>query len=176
MIFGTAAGGGFRQRVAALCSALGEGGGLRGRQGQTVPAQDDGLDVVGWIPFADNEAGKLIVFGQCKTGTGWQDRTSDLQPLDFAKKWLDDTFPVEPVRAHFVAESVARRKWRHLSISGGLLFDRCRLVEYSAHLPELVSADLTAWTDAARKWITESMGAARSDELRERRSRTRTTC
>ena len=160
MVFGTAAKGGFRERVAALCVALGEGGGLREREGEVVQAQDDGLDVVGWIPFADGEAGKLIVFGQCKTGTDWQDQTSDLQPLDFAKKWLADTFPVEPMRAHFIAESINRQDWRRSTISGGLLFDRCRLVEYGAHLPQSVLADLAAWIDGAQQSIADSMKAA----------------
>jgi len=160
MNFGTATGGGFRERLATLCRELGEGGGLRDMHGEPVQARDGGLDIVGWIPFADEEQGKLIVFRQCKTGTEWHGQTSTLQPLDFAKKWLGDTFPVEPMRAHFVAESIDRGRWRQLSISAGLLVDLCRRVEYAAHRPAQVAADRIAWTGAVRQWVPAAMRAA----------------
>lgn len=159
--FGTAAGRSFRDRVNALCRELGEGGGLREEEAvSAAQARDGGLDTVAWIPFADRQAGKLVVFGQCKTGTGWRDRATRLQPRDFVDRWLTDPILVEPVRAHFVAEAVDPEEWRGLSISAGLLFDRCRLVEYGTHLPEPVLADLAAWTGAARAWVTEAMEAA----------------
>ncbi len=159
--FGTAAGGSFRDRVDALCRELGEGGGVRPtEEGAAARANDGGLDTVAWIPFADGEAGKLIVFVQCKTGTEWRNQVTRLQPGDFVNAWLRDPMLVQPVRAHFIAESIGREEWRQLSISAGLLFDRCRLVEYSRHLPEPTLADLTAWTNAVRQWVLEAMMAA----------------
>lgn len=160
MRFGTSGSGGFRERLRALCEALGEGGGLRNRGAGRIHAQDGGLDVVGWIPFADGRAGKLIVFGQCKTGTGWRDHLSKLRPLEFSKKWLSEPILVEPIRAHFIAEAVDDDEWNDLAISAGLLFDRCRLVEYGANLPEPLLTDLAAWTGAAREWVAEAMDAA----------------
>ena len=159
MRFGTSGRGGFQTRLRSLCKALGEGGGLRNRGSEHIHAQDGGLDVVGWIPFADGRPGKLIVFGQCKTGTGWREHLSRLRPLEFSKKWLSEPILVEPIRAHFIAESVGVQEWNDLAISAGLLFDRCRLVEYGADLPETLFADLAAWTDAARRWVTEAMAA-----------------
>ena len=159
--FGTAAGGSFQDRVNALCRELGEGGRLREEEAKTAArAQDGGLDTVAWIPFADRQTGKLVVFGQCKTGTGWREHATRLQPRDFVDRWLTDPILVEPVRAHFVAEAISPEEWRRLSISAGLLFDRCRLVEYGAHLPEPVLADLAAWTSAARTWVAKAIAAA----------------
>ena len=97
LVFGTSAGGSFSDRVEKLCSALGEGGGLRPLAGVTPPASGDAkLDVVAWIPFRDRQPGQLVVFGQCKTGTNWRDTVGELQPDSFVKKWLRGPPLVDP--------------------------------------------------------------------------------
>lgn len=108
-IFGTSNRGSvnaFRNKVDTLCNELGEGARFRNLNGGPVQAQDAGLDVVGWIPFLDATPGQLIVFGQCKTGTGWRNHTSGLDPARFNKLWMEAPFLVNPVRAYFVAEAV----------------------------------------------------------------------
>ena len=152
MLFGTGAGGTFSSRVNDLCKKLGEGGTFRGAG--NVQAQDGGLDTVGWVPFADKRPGQLIVFGQCKTGTNWRDDTAKLRPSDFNKKWVCDPFVVDPLRAFFVAESIDPSRWRNAVIDAGILFDRCRLVEHSRNLSPNTFADISKWTQEARKWLS----------------------
>ena len=73
-VFGTAAGrSDFGGKVHDLCRDLGEARGFRSCDDAQVNANDDKLDVVGWIPFADQMAAQIIVFGQCKTGTSWSE-------------------------------------------------------------------------------------------------------
>ena len=88
-VFGTSAGlSDFREKADRLCQRLREGEGFLNRD-RAEPTQRDGqLDVVVWKPFADGDPGKLIAFGQCKTGTDHKDTVTQLQPDSFCRKWL----------------------------------------------------------------------------------------
>ena len=151
LVFGTAACGGFREKVEDLCGRLGEGVGFTDRQGAGRNARDGKLDVVVWKPFTDNLPGKLIGFGQCKTGTDYKDSLPILQPLDFVKKWMHGSPVVDPVRMFFVSESLplVSEKRIEVSIDAGLLFDRCRIVDYCDGVDAATMADVRQWTAAA---------------------------
>ena len=83
-VFGTSASGvGFKDKIQELCDKLNEGGGFVNRGGGAAYARDDKLDVVVWKPFSDGLPGKLIGFGQCKTGTHFRDSMAVLQPDKF---------------------------------------------------------------------------------------------
>jgi hypothetical protein len=60
VVFGTAIGGTFREKIDALCNAVGEGGCFEALDPGPVNANDDRLDSVAWIPFSDMRGGKLI--------------------------------------------------------------------------------------------------------------------
>ena len=157
MVFGTAAGSGdFGGRVHALCSDLGEARGFRSIDDAQVNANDDKLDVVGWIPFADKTAAQIVVFGQCKTGTSWTEGLCQLQPDAFIKTWVDGHFLLDPMRAFFVTEAVNRARWGSYAAKGGLLFDRCRLVDCCSSIDANLIERMRAWGSAA-------MEAARKD-------------
>ena len=95
LVFGTAEDAGdFPSKISSLCLALGEGGGYAGQGGGGRQKKDDKLDVVAWKPFSDQREGKLIAFGQCKTGTNWKDTVSQLQPDNFCKKWFVSQLPI----------------------------------------------------------------------------------
>lgn len=147
-VFGTARQGGFAQKIGDLCVSLKEGGRFKNIDSGDLNANDDGLDVVGWIPFSDNLASKLCIFGQCKTGTSWRDHLTRLDPPGFVKRWMSGTIVVDPIRAYFIAESADRAQWNGACVYGGILFDRCRIVDLS----EIVTTDLVrqikSWTDA----------------------------
>ena len=154
MVFGTASGtGGFRARVADLCRRLGEGGSARDAVSPSV--RDGKLDVVAWKPFADSWRGKLIIFGQCKTGTEYRDTLTQLQPDAFCAKWLREMPAIPPVRAFFVSEALsrsgasARNQWYERATDAGLLFDRCRTVDFCDGLTDDVLEEVRAWTGAA---------------------------
>ena len=154
MVFGTASGtGGFRARVADLCRRLGEGGSARDAVSPSV--RDGKLDVVAWKPFADSWQGKLIIFGQCKTGTEYRDTLTQLQPDAFCAKWLRE-MPAIPPCARFSfpkrcpdRERRREHQWYERSTDAGLLFDRCRTVDFCDGLTDDVLEEVRAWTGAA---------------------------
>ena len=154
IVFGATSGsGGFPARIARLCHQLGEGGGVK--DGVSPRVRDGKLDVVAWKPFADSWQGKLIIFGQCKTGTDYRDMLMQLQPEAFCKKLLRELPSVMPVRAFFVSEALSRsgassqRQWYDSSVDAGLLFDRCRIVDFCDGVAEDVLEEVRTWTEAA---------------------------
>lgn len=149
-VFGTAAGSGdFPGKVASLCKDLGEANGFETRRSGPIHANDDKLDVVGWIPFTDKSPGQIIIFGQCKTGTAWTEQLCKLQPSSFIKKWINGHIMVDPLRAFFVSEAANRAKWCEYSAEGGILFDRCRLVDCCDSLDDALKTRIADWNNAA---------------------------
>lgn len=150
VVFGTAIGGTFRDKVDALCGALGEGGGYEALDPGPVNANDDRLDSVAWIPFSDKREGKLIIFCQCKTGSSWREHTTQLQPDAFIRRWMKHrTFLVVPVRAFCVSESTCSNRWGGLVSYAGLLFDRLRLVDFLDCIEPNLLERVRTWNEAA---------------------------
>ena len=150
VVFGTAIGGTFRDKVDALCGALGEGGRFEALDPGPVNANDDRLDSVAWIPFSDMRGGKLIIFCQCKTGSSWKEHTTQLQPDAFIKRWMKHrTFLVVPVRAFCVSESTCPTDWGGLVSYAGLLFDRLRLVDFLDRIEPALLERIRTWNAAA---------------------------
>lgn len=150
LVFGTAEDAGdFPGKINSLCQALGEGGGFAGQVGRDRQKKDDKLDVVAWKPFSDQREGKLIAFGQCKTGTSWKDTVSQLQPDNFCKKWFLTQPTHIPVRMFFVSEALSSVEWRNECMDAGLLFDRCRIVDFTEDINADLTANLRNWTRAA---------------------------
>ena len=152
IVFGTAAGkADFPRKVNNLCKQIKEGDGYVNR-GEDPPSEQDGkLDIVAWKHFKDRLPGKLIVFGQCKTGTNYKDELTQLQPDSFCRKWVRSPLILTPVRMFFVAEALSRSRWANTSYDAGLLFDRCRIVDFCDGISEDVLEKVKAWTEAAAK-------------------------
>ena len=126
-----------------------EGGGFLNRD-EAPPNQRDGkLDVVAWKHFADRLPGKLIAFGQCKTGTNYRDTLTQLQPDSFCRKWLHSSPALTPVRMFFLAEAISRLQWYSTASDVGLLFDRCRMVDFCDEVSPEVLKKVTIWTETA---------------------------
>ena len=150
LVFGTAAQGtGFKEKVDDLCASIGEGDGFNDRGGDGRRQRDGKLDVVAWTPFSDGLPSKLLIFGQCKTGTDYKDQLAQLQPDAFCNKWFGSQPVVSPVRAFFVTEALSRSQWRNTAVDAGLLFDRCRIVDFIDDASDDVLDKLQAWTSAA---------------------------
>ena len=150
LVFGTAAGAGdFPRRINELCGRMGEGGGFHNRDGAPPRVRDGKLDVVAWKPFADRLPGKLIAFGQCKTGTRYEDELTQLQPDSFCSKWLRTRPAVMPVRMFFLAEARPRARWWSVAVDAGILFDRCRVVDFCRDPDPAVRQKIQDWTRAA---------------------------
>ena len=150
MVFGTSdEAPGFQQKIDDLCKKLREGDGYRNRVLQHRKTKDGKLDVVVWKHFSDKLAGKLIAFGQCKTGTNYKDTLTQLQPDSFCRKWMQ-SFPSNvPVRMFFVAEALPQNDWYNLASDAGLLFDRCRIVDFSSEVGKGLANEIKGWTAAA---------------------------
>ena len=147
LVFGTSAGtSGFGRRIDELCGKLGEGDGFR--SGGGTNARDGKLDVVVWTPFSDGLPSKLVAFGQCKTGTHYKDKIAQLQPDAFQSKWMRSTLASPPVRMFLISEALAQSVTdrRELSIDAGLLFDRCRIIDYCHTVSSSTTMEVADWT------------------------------
>jgi hypothetical protein len=111
-VFGTSVKGSFIDKVDNLCHMLFEGSGCRKLDDAAVSANDDKLDTVAWVPFADRLPGQLIIFAQCKTCTNWRDSMSQLRPATFVGKWMREPILVEPLRAYCISEAASRSTWK----------------------------------------------------------------
>lgn len=152
LVFGTATGGiKFQEKVDDLCALLNEGDGYKSTQYN--PHQKDGkLDIVVWKPFADSLPGKFIGFGQCKTGTYSRDHTTRLMPESFCKRWLQSPLAFTPIRLFFISEALPRNDLCYMSTDTDLLFDRCRIIDFSNNLDQDLLKKITTWTKGAAKF------------------------
>ncbi len=148
-IFGSDNKSSFRKKIDLLCKEyINEGDGLSEQQRE--PTERDGkLDVVVWKHFSDRSSGKLIGFGQCKTGTHYREQLTQLQPDEFCRKWMRTQPVFTPIRMFFVTEALSRRQWRNISIDSGLLFDRCRVVDFADEIHPKVRKDIEQWIEGA---------------------------
>ena len=152
LVFGTAGEADeFPRKVDELCGRIKEGEGYTNRDDTPRRQQDAKLDVVAWKHFSDGLPGKLIAFGQCKTGTSYRDTLTQLQPDSFCNKWLRSPPMLIPVRMFFVSEALPVSDLRNLSRDAGLLFDRCRIVDFCDEIDSRVLDEVVAWTGAAAK-------------------------
>ncbi len=138
----------FKQAVDFLCKELNEGRGFDAKSNDRVTAKDGKLDVVVWRGFADKRDGQVIGFGQCKTGTHWDSDLMKLRPDDFFSKWVRQHPAVTPVRLYFIADRAIQR-WYDRSRDGGVLLDRCRIMEYCSDLPGELVGRICEWVKAA---------------------------
>ena len=140
----------FEGAVNALCKRMGEGGYFRPKSSDPVHAQDDRVDFVVWRLFSDFRAGRLIAFGQCKTGTHWRLELPRLRPDSFCRKWLDHFPATTPLALFFLSDRVAGSLINEC-YDCGILFDRCRVLDYADDLPLALVASCGKWTRAVLK-------------------------
>lgn len=153
IVFGTGARNGintFKRKIEDLCSELNEGYGFQADRNATISAQDGKLDLVVWKKFTDSRPGQLIGFGQCKTGQHWQRDLAQLNPNGFCRKWMVKPPAVDPVALFFVTDR-ATTNFYDLCVDGGILFDRCRVVEFANDLSKSLLVKLSKWVKAAMK-------------------------
>lgn len=137
----------FRDKLRYISTLIGEGGEIHENTGHKP--QDDNVDVIVWKGFKDGLVSKLIAFGQCKTGTSWSDRLSELNTEAFCKTWFTRQPILTPVRMFFTAQYFPREIFYVRAAEAGLVFDRFRILDY---LPEDIDQNLLDriinWTQA----------------------------
>jgi hypothetical protein len=112
-----------------------------------LPQQKDArLDVVVWKNFPDRRRGRLILFGQCATGSDWEDKAYALDPQKWREKWLIEPFLPHPQGGFFVPFAVEDRDWKHHLLDGGILFDRFRIAGLApSHLTAVTLEQIASW-------------------------------
>ena len=159
-VFGTGTKGGFQEKIPMLAKEMEEGGGYKDPEGSSHREKDGGLDIVVWKPFSDRKKGKLIGFGQCKTGTDWRNQVWTTTPDDFCKTFFSIQPYVEPVKLFFVAEQFYQDRER-IHRRGGVFFDRCRMMEFlpmPTDIPANLCNDMDVWFEENMKYVREKYG------------------
>jgi len=138
----------FQSNVEHLCTMLREGRGMK--PGARTPGAGDGkLDIVVYRVFSDGRSGGLVGFGQCKTGIHWKTHLTKLQPRAFCNKYFQEPLIIDPMRIYMVPRRVDSSDWNSHTSEGGLLLDRCRLVQYGYKISKEVFDDCLTWLNAA---------------------------
>jgi hypothetical protein len=154
-VFGTSSQGrSFEERVNHLHAQTKEGGPFQNIDDIPTDANDGKLDVVAWIPFGDSLSGQVSVFAQCKTGTHWRDKMSELQPSSFITKWMGGSFIVLPLRVFMVSEAINRGKWKSTGVDAGILFDRCRIIDCIGEAESGLLDRTKRWVEAAKRSLS----------------------
>jgi hypothetical protein len=150
----------FSAAVGQLSDAMREGNGYKAKDPPPIKARDAKLDLAVWRDFADqcsskkvdplrHRHGKLIGFGQCKTGNTWLGEVEKLQPEKFCENWFRDSPLVKPIKLFFVSDRFVR-PW-HEKTRGMIFFDRCRILEYADDIPAKLVAKCANWTRTVLK-------------------------
>lgn len=149
-VFGTATRGlgSFRSKIDRLCADIGEGSGWK-TSARSPGAGDGGLDVVAWRRFADGRSGALIGFAQCKTGINWRKHRPHLQPRAFSGEYMLQPLILDPWKIFMVPHRIEGDRWDADTRHAGLLFDRCRLIQYGQTIATPILNDCRVWLNAA---------------------------
>lgn len=149
-VFGTANPGNFKEKVSGLISEVGEGLCFKNPNNNPPTKNDDSVDVIAWKEFSDQRKGKLIAFGQCKTGTTWHDDIHKLKPVNFCSNWLAQQPIVPPLPFVFLCDTLNENFNFISNQQGYLFFNRFRILEYiNEDLEEEILADVEKWLEGA---------------------------
>lgn len=105
--------------------------------------KDAGLDVVVWIPWADNRYSQFVALGQC--GCGKHDinlnKARDLS-LKRLGTWLKPLAIADPYRCFFLAHHVPSDLLLfQLASEGGMIFDRARIAMIAYEEPAMLKSN-----------------------------------
>lgn len=141
----------FRDKLRTLIKQLGEGGEVHENKGHKP--QDGNVDVIVWKGFRDQQPSKMIGFGQCKTGTTWADKISELNTEAFCKLWFTKQPVLTPIRMFFTAQYFPREIFHVRAYEAGLVFDRFRILDYlPGDLDEDILYKMLTWSQAITRF------------------------
>ena len=155
LVFGTAEPGNFEKKVNNLIKNIGEGDSFKNPNKNSPTKNDDSIDIVVWKNFADKRVGKLIGFGQCKTGTSsWRDGIHKLKPSNFCSKWFHKSPVLNPIPMVFICDTLNEEFNFYTDQQGFLMFNRFRILEYitSDDFIEF-QIDINNWLNGALKLL-----------------------
>ena len=139
------------KKITELIVLSGEGGSFRPSIDQYQRFKDDHLDVAIWKSFYDRNHGKLLLFGQCKTGVSWNKFLNELTPNKFCKNWFTNDPAVDPVPVFFITDCPDYNEWYRTCSYGGIVFNRNRIMNY---FPDEIEVNLL---DKIKEWNNLAM-------------------
>lgn len=145
----------FREKLRMITLNIGEGGDIHENIGHKP--QDGKVDIIIWKSFKDLQPSKMIAFGQCKTGTSWVDRLTELNTEAFCKTWFTKQPVLTPVRMFFTAQYFPKEIFRVRANEAGLVFDRFRILDYlPTDINEDLLNDMRVWTEGINSYYLVS--------------------
>ncbi len=91
--------------------------------------QEEGLDLVGWIPFSDKIPSMVSLFGQCACGKKWHSKQNETRRYEVFLNF----YRIKPIHALFVPYAIGQLNGLfHQSKEineGSLVFDRKRITD-----------------------------------------------
>ncbi|MGH7138278.1 MAG: hypothetical protein ACREHD_21215 [Pirellulales bacterium] len=139
----------FQKLIGALAGHIEEFGGWK--DGAKSPgAGDGGLDMAVWRKFRDKRPGNLIGFAQCKTGDHWKDHLGRRNPESICHRFFRNRVALSPLAIYMVPCRVSEEEWEEVMLQHrGLLFDRCRIVNFGMDLAPRTLKKCASWLEAA---------------------------
>lgn len=144
----------FFDAVDGFIAAIREGGSAKRNLG--LRPQDDHLDIIAWRSFGDQRKNKVILFGNCASGQNWDSKLTETIPNSWWELWVNDFKTSAFVKSFFIPGMIFDdARWEYVANrSDSILFDRCRITQYSIGVQEIQS------DGRYLAWATEALGAA----------------
>lgn len=89
---------------------------------------DEGLDIVGFIEFHDNNPGSLILFAQCACTEDWEEKQADISFDKWSQLISLSVRPINTICIPFCFRNSSGRWFRNRRIHRNLMIDRRRIV------------------------------------------------
>lgn len=94
-------------------------------------SKEEGLDVVGWISFEDNNPNTIIIFGQCACGQNWVSKQNETKRYDR----FYDSYIIPFIHTLFLPHDLRNNKGKFemdkdINLNT-LVFERRRIIEHS---------------------------------------------
>jgi hypothetical protein len=106
---------------------------------------DGGVDIIGWLPFADGRECFLTFLVQCTIQLKWESKGADIVPEQWVA-WID--FGKEPVTGLAIPFIIPPDfpKWDEVRRTVGFIFERLRIAALARSLPASLRKTVWAWT------------------------------
>jgi len=97
-------------------------------------SKEEGLDVIGWIPFEDKNPNLLIILGQCGCGKDWWSKKFETGRYENFYRF----YKQPPIHSLFIPYALSNNENRFFQskdiIKPSLVFERGRILEYSKNV------------------------------------------
>jgi len=97
-------------------------------------SKEEGLDIIGWIPFEDKNPNSLIFLGQCGCGKDWFSKQIETSRYENFYRF----YKQPPIHSLFIPFAISNKDCKFYQskdiVHPTLVFERRRILEYSKHV------------------------------------------